>query len=108
MSIKNNTTLLQNILEAVNTLPEAENLDTELNAQNNLISEQDAKIAELAQVLADKAGGGSEQPTLINFTLLYCNKDNPETINLQSDDKLNWGQWLFSSYNPFDYATSHD
>lgn len=58
MSIKNNTTSLQSLLEMVNSLPEAENLDTEILTQTTLLSEQDAKIAELAQVLAGKAGGG--------------------------------------------------
>jgi hypothetical protein len=59
MSIKTNTTSLQDLLERVNELPKAENLDTEISTQTELISEQDAKIAELAQVLAGKAGGGS-------------------------------------------------
>lgn len=59
MSIKNNTTSLQDLLDKVNALPEAENLDTEISTQSTLLSEQDAKIAELAQVLAGKAGGGS-------------------------------------------------
>jgi hypothetical protein len=101
--LQQNSVNLQEILNTVNALPEEENLGAELSTQSNLILEQDAKIAELAQILAGKAGGGSEQPTLINFTLVYGHKDSPETINLQSDDKLNWGQWLFSSYNPFNY-----
>lgn len=58
MSIKNNTTSLQNLLEQVNSLPKAENLDTEILTQTTLLSEQDAKIAELAQVLVGKTGGG--------------------------------------------------
>jgi hypothetical protein len=56
--LKQNTTTIQELLDTINTLPTAENLDTELSAQTTLISEQDAKIAELAQVLAGKAGGG--------------------------------------------------
>lgn len=59
MSIKNNTASLQDLLDKVNALPEAENLDAELDTQSTLLSEQDAKIAELAQVLAGKVGGGS-------------------------------------------------
>lgn len=62
MSIKNNTISLQSLLDKVNALPEAtvaENLDTELDTQATLLSEQDAKIAELAEILSGKAGGGS-------------------------------------------------
>lgn len=61
MSIKQNITSLQSLLEVVNALPEAsngENLDVEISTQATLLSEQDAKIAELAQVLAGKTGGG--------------------------------------------------
>lgn len=78
MSIKNNTTSLQSLLEQVNSLPEAENLDTELSAQTTLIAEQDAKIAELAQVLAGKAGGDdsytTDTITLVNNTgaAVFC------------------------------------
>lgn len=60
MSIKTNTTSLQDLLESVNALPEAENLDTEISTQSTLLSEQDAKIAELAQVLTGKAGGNGD------------------------------------------------
>lgn len=62
MSIKTNTISLQNLLDAVNALPEAsnsENLDVEISTQATLLSEQDAKIAELAEILASKASGGS-------------------------------------------------
>ena len=38
----------------------AENLDAEISAQNTLISEQDAKIGQLAEILEGKAGGGGE------------------------------------------------
>jgi hypothetical protein len=58
--LKQNTTTIQELLDTINTLPTAENLDTELSSQTTLISEQDAKIAELAQVLAGKAGGGDK------------------------------------------------
>lgn len=34
-------------------------IDNELDAQSTLLSEQDAKIAELAEILSGKAGGGS-------------------------------------------------
>jgi hypothetical protein len=72
MSIKQNITSLQNLLEQVNALPDAgvaENLDAELNTQTTLLSEQDAKIAELAQVLAGKAGGGSCNLNVANITI---------------------------------------
>lgn len=39
MSIKNNTTSLQSLLEQINNLPEAENLDTEISTQATLLSE---------------------------------------------------------------------
>lgn len=56
MSLNTNITNLQEVLNKVNTLPSAENLKDELNSQSALISEQNAKIAELANVLANKAG----------------------------------------------------
>ena len=75
MSILNNTTALQNeqtelqnLLASVNALPEAgsggENLDAEISAQETLISEQDAKITELAEILSSKAS--VSYPTLSN------------------------------------------
>lgn len=71
MSLNTNITNLQEILNKVNTLPDAETLEDELNSQSALISEQSAKIAELAQVLAGKAGsyessGGS---SIISVTI---------------------------------------
>lgn len=60
MSLNTNITNLQEILDKVNTLPSAgENLESELDSQSILISEQNAKIAELADVLANKASGGN-------------------------------------------------
>lgn len=50
MGISTNTTSLEEILEAVNELPEPENLDTELN-------EQDALITQIATALEGKTGG---------------------------------------------------
>ena len=61
MSLNTNITNLQEILDKVNTLPSAENLENELNSQSALISEQSAKIAELADVLANKAGNKNIQ-----------------------------------------------
>lgn len=61
MSLNTNITNLQEVLNKVNTLPSAENLEDELNSQSALILEQNAKIAELADILADKASGSSGQ-----------------------------------------------
>lgn len=58
--LKQNTTTIQELLNTINNLPEAENLDTEISTQTTLLSEQDTKIAELAQVLAGKAGGADQ------------------------------------------------
>lgn len=60
----------------------------ELNTQSNLISEQDAKIAELAQVLAGKAGGGGMSfpyKVTVNANLsvassIFYNNDSMEVI----------------------------
>ncbi len=98
MSLNTNITNLQEILDKVNTLPSAENLENELNSQSILISEQNAKIAELANVLANKAGGGSgkdietctctiylESPTM-NTTFYYVNSDlELSSISLTDD-----------------------
>ena len=58
MSIKNNTTDLQALLEVANSLPVAENLDTELSTQDDL-------IAQIASALEGKTGasggGGSDE-----------------------------------------------
>lgn len=64
ITIKNNTTSLQELLGRVSALQGAggnsgENLDNELNAQATLLEEQSAKIAELTNILAGKASGGN-------------------------------------------------
>ena len=66
--LKQNTTTIQEILNTINSLPSVEDLNEELETQSNLLSEQDAKIAELAEILANKAAGGSgvELPELTN------------------------------------------
>ena len=57
MSIKNNTTDLRELLEVANSLPVAENLDSELTTQDDL-------IAQIASALEGKSapsvGGGVE------------------------------------------------
>ena len=84
MSIKNNITSLQSLLEQVNALPEAENLDEELTTQSTLLSEQDAKIAELADILAGKAAGSGngyeEVDALITMTLSECTNSRVSSI----------------------------
>lgn len=98
MSLNTNITNLQEILNKVNTLPSAENLEDELNSQSSLISEQNTKIAELAEILASKAGGGSgkdietctctihlEAPTM-STTFYYVNSDlELSFVNLTDD-----------------------
>lgn len=69
LSIKNNTTIIQDLLEQVNSLPEAESLDTEILTQSTLLSEQDAKIAELAQVLAGKASNSENNFKTAEITI---------------------------------------
>lgn len=69
MSIKTNTASLQNLLDAVNNLPEAENLDSEISTQTTLISEQGAKIAELAEILSSKASGGASNVPMVSVTI---------------------------------------
>lgn len=95
MSIKNNITSLQSLLEKVNALPEAtdgENLDVEISTQENLLAEQDAKIAELAQVLTSKSGGNksnfpykitlatNEVGDLSNATICYGSDNNSVVV----------------------------
>lgn len=70
MSIKNNTTTLQTILNTIANLPEAgEDLDKELSTQETLLLVQHEKIAELTEILAGKASGGSKEPILQNKTV---------------------------------------
>jgi hypothetical protein len=57
--LQSNNTDLQTVLQTLQTKAAGENLDSELNTQSTLLLEQDTKIAELAEVLANKAGGGS-------------------------------------------------
>ena len=73
MSIKNNTTSLQSLLDTINNLPEAsttpsENLDEEISTQETLISEQNIKIAELAEVLANKSSGSYNSTSTIQIS----------------------------------------
>lgn len=87
--LKQNTTTIQELLDTINALPEEENLGAELSTQSSLISEQDAKIAELAQVLADKAGGDSKvkmiEVTHASSSVssgVYCFNSSYELVNV--------------------------
>lgn len=80
MSIKTNTISLQSLLEQVNALPEAENLDAEISTQTTLLSEQDAKIAELAQVLADKTSGSTSSIEVCNVQVGFTSYDIYATV----------------------------
>ena len=79
MSIKNNTALLNSLLEQVNNLPEAtggvEDLTAELSAQATLIAEQDEKIAELGEILSGKAGSSGGETGSQFFTVRIYLKD---------------------------------
>lgn len=59
--LESNNADLQTILDKVNNLPNAggavENLDVEFATQETLLTEQDAKIAELGEILASKTSG---------------------------------------------------
>lgn len=95
MSIKNNTASLRELLEAVNNLPNAgsgENLDAEISTQTDIISEQDAKIAELAEVLAGKAGVGGNVETCevrVNSPDMFIHYvDENQTLRLGFNDEI--------------------
>lgn len=100
MSIKNNTALLNSLLEQANNLPNKENLDEELTTQNALLSEQDAKIAELAEVLAGKASGGGESP-IETCKLTVKNLRGFESLNVVL---LEDGDLLATGYTKSDQA----
>lgn len=89
--LQTNLTNLQAILNNINNLPETgtENLDTEISTQSTLLSEQEAKIAELAQVLAGKAGGENGNLNVANIivnasygtTFRYVGPDGLATLS---------------------------
>lgn len=96
MSLNTNITNLQEILDKVNNLPNSEpqeSLEEELNAQSILLEEQNAKIAELADVLANKASGGSTLKTCnvtVNidegYTILGVRVENEIPVPFYSED----------------------
>jgi hypothetical protein len=92
MSIQNNTVLLNTLLEKVNNLPEAttqEDLTAEIAAQNDIIAEQDAKIAELAEVLAGKASGSGNVKCDTCTVKITANSMIYAVAYLTSDDNGN-------------------
>lgn len=73
-TLQEHNILLQQAIEKANGLPEstggaAENLDAEFATQEILLTEQDAKIAELAEILASKASGGTSVVETCTVTL---------------------------------------
>ena len=56
---------------------EGENLDAEVSAQAEIISEQDSKIAQLAEILAGKAGGSgnSDLPYVTGIATVDTSSD---------------------------------
>lgn len=100
MSLNTNITNLQEVLNKVNTLPSAENLEDELNSQSALISEQNAKIAELADILANKASGGSTLKTCMvtvnideSYAILGVRVENGIPVPFYSEDILKDRTW---------------
>lgn len=73
VNLQTKNSKLQSILNTINALPDAgeagENLDEEITTQTTLLSEQDAKIAELAEVLAGKAAGSGGTSNTIKVTV---------------------------------------
>lgn len=61
-NLNNNTAKLEALLATVNALPDAgvqENLNNEISTQTALLADQGAKIAELTEILSNKASGGN-------------------------------------------------
>lgn len=73
-----NTTDLQEVLQILQTkatgASNGENLDVEISTQATLLSEQDAKIAELAQVLAGKASSSENNFKTAEITIQSSNR----------------------------------
>lgn len=96
MNILSNTNLLNSLLEQANSLPDVENLDEEISAQSELISEQDAKIAELAEVLAGKAGGSNND---ILFAYISHSAINDQSYLIPFEQGMTWSDFIESRYN---------
>lgn len=95
MSIKNNTTSLQSLLEQANSLPEAENLDTEISIQTALIAQIQATVDSLPE--ADSGSGSIsydtcivEISTNINSSVIYSTLDENNKITMAwTTDSIN-------------------
>lgn len=91
--LQNNITNLQSLLDAVNALPEAggisENLDAELNAQTEILSEQNTKILELSEILSNKAG--NNMPDIVYVTI--------GASIIWFERGMTWGDYINSKYN---------
>jgi hypothetical protein len=71
-----NNTTLQTILNKINELPEESggiDIDEELITQETLLSDQDAKLAELAEILSNKASASPGLQTCnVTITSVHC------------------------------------
>ena len=98
MSILNNTTKLQNLMDKINTLPEAENLDEVISDQDDLISQ----IQDAVNSLPEAGSGGAELETCTvnitsvggNFgsaygTCVYTTIENGQLKHMRVDGETN-------------------
>lgn len=65
-----------------------ENLDAEIAAQNDLIAAQNAKIAELAEVLASKASGGSSNPSIETCTITVTRDESYAILGVRVENGI--------------------
>lgn len=95
-NLTNNTTKLNNLLEKVNALPEAtsENLDA-------VLTEQEAKIAELSALLDTKAaGGGSVEIGTFTVDLVYYSGGNTNYLYVfPFIIGMTWREWMETPLN---------
>lgn len=67
--LQSNNTDLQGVLELLQTKAVGENLNEEISTQTALLLEQDAKIAELAEILTSKASGSDSSDSIQTCTV---------------------------------------
>lgn len=80
------------IISGINGIEGGENLDAEISSQNAIIAEQDAKIAELAEVLAGKASGSGGGNNTVKVTIvgdgLACYLDENKAVQCPADGEM--------------------
>lgn len=83
MSISNNTTKLQSLMDKVNSLPTAENLDTELSAQDILITQ-------IAEALGGRAvdSGSNANTCSVVINTVSCGIDNCRATIVNDDGQI--------------------